>query len=403
MSPETPLNLLLTTHHLVFDQGTELFTFTIADHLRRLGHRVAVYSPYLGPTAGRFAALGVPVTDDLQSLAGERFDLAHVHHTINALELRNCFPTLPMLYVSHGVPRIEVPPPLDLHIGAYLATSERVMGNLIHSGVPADQISLFRNPVDRQRFYPGEPIHHRPQKALLLSNNIDRDSRSIIHQACDRMGIELTLAGALGKPIVYEEIPQEIWQVDVVFSLGRGVIEAMLCGRVPVVMGAEGSDGMVTPENMANLMRANYSGNVLKLRYTVDGLMEALKCYRPELGMELCRAATPIYAADLQTKRLESIYRQVIAAPPAPLTEAERRQVDYMVAIVHEGRQYAAAAVVRRAGAEFDALNGRLAEIERSRLWRLLLRLRRVREIYFPPGSRRGRLFDGLSSVLGLD
>ena len=42
-------------------------------------------------------------------------------------------------------------------------------------------------------------------------------------------------------------LPVEINEVDIVFSLGRGVIEAMLCGRIPIVFDHLGGDGMVTP------------------------------------------------------------------------------------------------------------------------------------------------------------
>jgi len=41
---EHPLNILITNHHLLDFTGSEVFTFTLADFLKRAGHNVTIYS-----------------------------------------------------------------------------------------------------------------------------------------------------------------------------------------------------------------------------------------------------------------------------------------------------------------------------------------------------------------------
>ncbi len=129
------LRVLLTNHHLLDYTGSEAFTYTVADFLKRAGHDVIVYSRYVDKTGRRLRGIGVRVVQDIDEIAGEPFDVAQVHHNINAMEVRLRFPHLPMVMVSHGVlPFLEQPPVVDLKIARYLAVSEEVLENLLVQG-----------------------------------------------------------------------------------------------------------------------------------------------------------------------------------------------------------------------------------------------------------------------------
>src|SRR5262249_42164914 len=173
-TPARKLKVLLTNHQLLDFTGSEIFTFTLADSLRRVGHDVTVYSPYVDKLRQRLHSIGAHVVERLDEIRCEAFDLAHVHHNITAMEVRDCFPQLPMLYLSHGVlPYLEQPPSIDLKIARFLAVSEEVRDALIAHGVSLERIAIFRNVVDSQRFCPSARIRQTPERALILSARID--------------------------------------------------------------------------------------------------------------------------------------------------------------------------------------------------------------------------------------
>ena len=46
---------------------------------------------------------------------------------------------------------------------------------------------------------------------------------------------------------------------------GRGIAEAMACGRQPVICGQFGCDGVVTPEDIEKQADVNFSGRATKM------------------------------------------------------------------------------------------------------------------------------------------
>jgi len=307
------MKILLTNHHLLNLAGSETFTYTIADFLKRKGHEVVVYSRYVDKMLRFFRSIEVPVVTDTEEIKGMKFDVAHIHHNINAVEVRHAFPDLPMIFLSHGViPFLEQPPVLDLGIARFLAVSEEVRGNLVVKGVNAGEIEIFRNMVDAGRFTPGARIGEKPTRALVLSYKIDPETENVIREACGRRDIECEFVGGRFGFVEQELLPSHINKADIVFSLGRGVIETMLCGRVPIVLDRFGGDGMVTPGNLPELMKFNFSGRRHGFRYTVDGLLSEFEKYDSMHGPRLRVEAVRHFGAAGMTDRLIGIYDKVM-------------------------------------------------------------------------------------------
>ncbi len=307
------MKILLTNHHLLNLAGSETFTYTIADFLKRKGHEVVVYSRYVDKMLRFFRSIEVPVATDMEEIRGMKFDVAHVHHNINAIEVRHAFPDLPMVFLSHGViPFLEQPPVLDLGIARFLAVSEEVRDNLVAKGVDAGEIEIFRNMVDAGRFAPGARIGEKPSRALVLSYKIDPETESVIREACRRRDIECEFAGGRFGFVEQELLPSHINKADIVFSLGRGVIETMLCGRVPIVLDRFGGDGMVTPGNLPELMKFNFSGRRYGVRYTVDRLLAEFEKYDSMHGPRLRVEAVKYFGAAGMTDQLIGTYDKVM-------------------------------------------------------------------------------------------
>ena len=335
------LRILLANHHLLDFTGSELFTFTLADFLRRLGHEVTVYSPYIDKLRQRFDSIRVRVFESLDEIRDHNFDLAHVHHNITAMEVRHCFPNLPMVYLSHGVlPYLEQPPAIDLQITRFLAVSEEVRGALIGQGISEDRISSFRNIVDSHRFCPTSNIAAAPRNAIVISARIDERRESIIREACARLGITVRFLGGRFGAVPPSELPLHINNADIVFSLGRGAVEAMMCGRIPIIFDYLGGDGMVTPENLPELMSCNFSGRRHGRDYTVDDLVLEIQKYRNENGVPLRALSLELFDAQINTPKLIDIYLDAAKSPVLPLQPQDEKRLRAIVETIRETRAY---------------------------------------------------------------
>lgn len=341
-SPKEPsgMRVLLTNHLLRSHTGSEVFTYAIADFLRRRGIDVVAYSRYVGGNRQDFQAIGVSVADNLDQIRGERFDVAHVHHNINALEVRRYFPDLPIVFLSHGViPFLEQPPCIDIGMSRFLAVSEEVKENLVANGIEEDAIEIFRNIVDSGRFRPMSHINSKLRKALVLSYRIGPHKEDTIRDACKKSGIECEFIGGRFGRVAQELLPKYINEADIVFSLGRGAIESMLCGRVPVVFDYLGGDGMVTPDSFTQLMKTNFSGRRYRVDYTVDQLVEELGKYESEYGDNLREIALQYFDANRHIDRLLGIYRTAIENGVRTPDQTQDRLLDAFVNTVDETRR----------------------------------------------------------------
>lgn len=321
-------------------QGSENFTFTIADFLKRNGHQVTVYSAYVGKLRKDFKKIGIKVISDLDSLKNQHFDIAHVHHHINAYEIRHYFPNLSIVLLCHGIIFLENPPPLDLKISQYLATSERVRDCLITKGVDEAKILIFRNMVDTEKFSPCSSISVQPRRALIVSNKIDSNSENIIRKACEALKIKCTFIGVRFRKVDYKQMPSLLNQTDIVFSLGRGVIEAMLCARIPIIFDFEGGDGMVTPSSISQNMTCNFSGNLHNARYSIDELISILKNYNSNDAIKLREIALEQFGANKQIEKLIDIYYTHTNKKIETLTPIDREILASIVSSIAETRAY---------------------------------------------------------------
>jgi GT2 family glycosyltransferase/MoaA/NifB/PqqE/SkfB family radical SAM enzyme/Flp pilus assembly protein TadD/glycosyltransferase involved in cell wall biosynthesis len=336
------MNVLLTNHHLTDFTGSEVFTFTIADFLKRKGHRVTVLSKYVDNSLRRyFDRIGVAIVHDISALSGETFDVAHIHHNVMAMEVRRHFTDLPLVFLSHGViPFLEQNPPIDIGVSLHLAVSEEVHENLIRHGVDENRVKIFRNIVDSDKFSPRTSLSARPARALILSNKLDLATERTIREACDRLDIVTTFAGMRFGVVNQDYLPDMINQADIVFTLGRGVIETMMCGRVPIVLDHRGGDGMVTPDNVEHYMKRNFSGRTHRRMYRTDELMLEIVRYEPSFGESLRRMALDRFDADKNIGHLIDVYKEAMSLDIPPLEEGSRNLIDAFLATVDTTRHF---------------------------------------------------------------
>ena len=306
------LSVLIATHHFFDLTGSETFAFTLAKALVLKGCKVSMYSPFIGGViTERARGLGVRVWNDLEAIRNEEFNIIHLSHNLIAKEVRLYFQSTPIFFLSHGViPFLEQPPSEDLNISKYLAVSEEVKDNLLKKGIQERDIMMFRNIIDTDRFYPYEAINSGPKKLLVNSRRIDQQTILIIEQACKRLDVEMEMLGNPGN--IQENVEEYINRADICISLGRGVLEAMACGRAAIVFDYDGGDGLVTINNIDEIQKYNFSGRRFKRRFGVDTLIEEIQKYDQNMGLTNRKIIEDRFSSSRNVDSLIKAYEETI-------------------------------------------------------------------------------------------
>lgn len=359
-----------------------MFTLTLADYLVKNGHKVTVYSKFFELLKPEFENKKVETITDLEQIKNRKFDLAHIHHNICALEVRNSFPELPMVYMCHGaIPFLEQPPVVELGISKYLAVSEGVRDHLIKKGVSPKKIVIVRNLIDSSQFFEEKPINPKPRRALILSSRIDSDKENVVFEGCKLCGISVNRLGKLDKITPNSQLGAQINQADIVFSLGRGAMETMLCGRIPFVFDYMGGDGIVTPDNFYKLLSKSFSGRLTFTKYTAKMVEEEIRThYSAESAKEIKKLAIKEFAAKTQIKKIIDVYHEVAAAPNISIKPSQKELVEHMVKLISTTKEYSEDRICRMKDAQLKKLIDDLSLIQSSRayrLWQLFARFKK--------------------------
>lgn len=355
------LNVLLTNHHLFDFTGSEVYTLTLAKYLKYHGCNVKVYSPYTNEKMkSEFEEIEINVYNNLEELKSEYFDIAHVHHNITAYEVRKYFPNLKIVFLSHGVLPFLEQSPININDIEYLAISEEIQSKLLNDNKAIGSVKLFSNIVDDEEFFPVKPINENPESALVISGRIDEQKERIIREACSELDIKCDFIGGRAGTIPYKKMSELINNYDLVFSLGRGAIEAMLCGRIPIIFDYLGADGMVTPENFNEIKKNNFSGRRYKFNFDKDLLVNEIKKYKKENGEELMLLAKESYSAEKKVKWLVEKYHEILSKPEYLSNEFEKNQIEFIYNIINESRNYSYSFGYKDAESKHNKLNSEL-------------------------------------------
>lgn len=332
--------ILLTTNHLLGWTGSETLLLTLMNGLLERGYPLAVYTRHWDQVwLDKYFDPRIRLTDDLTTLHNLPFDLAHVQHNACLLEVKAAFPTLPVVFSSLGIlPFFEQPPPFDLGVSHYLALSEEIRDNLVRQGIPGQAIHILRNTVSGKWFFPTGPIRERPERILVLSYKMNEGKKHLLREAVSQIGATIRFIGGEAESIPNSQLGAFINEADIVVSLGRGVIEAMLCGRVPLVYDIQGGDGLVTPENIHELCACNFSGRLYRQEYSIDTLVAEFGKYRQEDGPRLRELALAHFELEANLDRLALLYQSL--HPITPPTQLETQvALEFFSAVVREDRQ----------------------------------------------------------------
>lgn len=279
-----PLKILLGNNTLSSLAGSERWTETLAKQLKKVGHIVECFSPELGIIATELEKAEIPSYKDIATSGIKPFSLvlepprileydiiiANHNHIVDFL--RKQFPQTPIISTIHGVLHFEdykgkdgkpakAPehPALTSDVGRFIAVSEEVQ-DMLRKDYSLDSV-IIRNFFDVDHFRAERHISPDKPKVLLLNSNYtgknDKEIQ-VIREVAEHYGAKVI---ATGQNFTYAtDMKKAIEDADVVFGMGRSVLEGVCAGRLGIVHGRWGTGGVICEENIDELRSCNFSG-----------------------------------------------------------------------------------------------------------------------------------------------
>jgi len=279
------LRILVGTYFLNKPQGTQTWTYTLIQALRRRGHEVVALTFAPGYVSGLLGEdKGIVVWRPGGRPPHDRdFDLTITNHypVLRYIRGASAVKSGPIVHFVHGVgPKKEQPVS-----GAdyYVAVSEEVKAHVEGKGYKVS--AVIPNFVDLNRFKKGPALNSSVRSIFYVSHY--QQMAEMIENVCKSRGITLYTSAPVGRAMFVEEI---MWKSDVVITLGRGICEAMACGRAAFVgdhspvIGRPIGDGFITGRNFRESMKFNFNGKRFQLPFDEKMLSEQLDRYTPAMG-----------------------------------------------------------------------------------------------------------------------
>jgi len=278
------MKILLGNNSFSYLAGSETYMLTLATELRRLGHEVTAYSPLLGLIATKLEAIGVrcinelegdnptqarPFSPILQESEGQ-FDVAICAHYEITRTIRKKFANIPIIAICHGILHSHPEtgeifpehPVTDMKVDQYISVSEEIQ-SMLKNKYGIESI-VMRNLFDLEKFAPSGALPEKPKSILINSNywGVDDEINQIIKDVAKHYGARLMAVGANFVPA--SEVHEILKEADIVFGMGRSVMEGFCAGKIAVVHGRWGTGGVITPESYETLKKTNFSGRSIE-------------------------------------------------------------------------------------------------------------------------------------------
>jgi len=264
------MKVLISAHTLDYS-GVPTYTFTLYNELKKRGHDVYVYSPNGGPFEKEMITF--------KSMKGVKTPDVFIGQCRDCTEkVAELFPSVPKIFISHGTITVHEEPP-SANIDYYVAVNETVVGNLVRLGVEGRNIALIRDFIDTDEFSPRTPVSSKLSSVLYISNRRKGRAYMAVMQACRRLGVRFNAIGAPHGSV--RQVSDAINEVDLVVSIGRGILEGMACGRAvisfdrSVVDGCTCGDGYLTRKAYEQSKHENFTGRTSgRVMNTLDMINE---------------------------------------------------------------------------------------------------------------------------------
>lgn len=272
------LKILLGNNTLSFLGGSETWTMTLALQLKEMGHEVVCYSPSLGVISDKLIKEGIKCYSEikdnltvnsfsivLEEKVEHNYDVIIANHNHIVAYLRNQFPKTPIISTIHGIIHesegkiAPEHPALDSGVNQFVAVSEEIQAILKEKyNIEAP---VIRNFFDLKKF-DFKPANEKPKQFLINTNYADANSPEIltIKEVAKHFDAKVTAIGMNFSQTL--DTRKALEDADVVFGMGRSVLEGVAGGRLGIIHGRWGTGGAIKIGNVdfADIRYFNFSG-----------------------------------------------------------------------------------------------------------------------------------------------
>lgn len=301
-----PLRILIGNNTLSLLAGSETWTYTLARQLKEMGHFVACFGTELGVISDKLNEEGIfcysEVIKDgartfsyvLEEPKDHTYDVIIANHWNVVEYLRSQFPTTPIISTIHGVlhfledgkSRGPEHPALEAGVNQFVSVSEEVRDMLLKD-YGLDSV-VIRNFFDLKRFGALRPANDKPKQFLINTNYSSGDEPVVrnIRDAARKLGIKVAAVGVNFAQTM--DITRAIEDSDVIFGMGRSVLEGIAAGRLGIVHGRWGTGGAVIEANAEELRHFNFSGRNAKSQEPIsaDEIIELVEKHYTQKNLE---------------------------------------------------------------------------------------------------------------------
>ena len=268
----TKMNILVATNHLDTLGGSETFTYTLIEELKRRNEFFIEYFTFKkGIVSEKIESeLGI------QFMSLNKYDLILANHNtcIDFLYKKGF-----SIQTCHGIfPVLELP---SNNANGYVSISLEVQNHLWNLGFPS---KLINNGININRFNSINKINKELTTVLSLCQSVE--ANEFIENCCKSLKVNFIKVNKFVDSIW--EMEKILNQADLVVGLGRSAYESMACGRPVIIFDKRPyfnsvGDGYVV--NIVGLsLQNNCSGRYFLNKYNEDLFIDELKKYNCKDG-----------------------------------------------------------------------------------------------------------------------
>jgi len=324
--------------------GFETHIYDLSKELVKRGHTVVLDCNYISPIMRKklnFIEIyeGLSSEKILEVIYKKKIDLIHCHPFESAKKalLLNELTKIPYVITWHGAYYTSNFPEIANKAEKVICVSQEVYDLLVKNYPYAEtKLMVVENGIDLSIFKPNRLRQSSNEITFIGREGIDRLAgvKNLIKAFLQTSFARLNIVGF--NPIegverdnrIYfagevENVTEYIKKADIVIATGRGIREALACGKPCIVMSNWGYDGIVMPSNFKKLEYANYSGRAFAEpldteRITTDINLLTSESLREKLGEYGRYIAIEHYDLRKIVAKVEIIYNQVVKGKTTP-------------------------------------------------------------------------------------
>ncbi|AQS58808.1 glycosyltransferase [Desulforamulus ferrireducens] len=341
---QTKLTLLFVLDRLEIVGGLETHLYHLCRELRQRGHKIIVDCASISTTLQELFSFveiyqGKTVAEMGEIIRTNEVDLIHCqpfHSAERALVLHEQT-KVPFVLTWHGAYYMDNFPQIAQKLEKVICVSEEVYDLLLEKyPLVQPKLVIIQNGIDLNEFAFMAPQQETKEITFIGRDCADRlvGLKYLIESVSMTSFQKINIVGFKSRPELQPDhlcnfvgevtdVKKYIQRADVVVATGRGVREAIACGKPCIVLSHWGYDGILCPSTFKILEYANFSGRGLAEPLASERIRDDLNLLtsselRVKLGLYGRRLAEKYYDIKKIADQTEIVYLQAVKNSKSP-------------------------------------------------------------------------------------